>query len=1036
MAMMSCDKIKIAFLVCLFAYGSCGIAESAIIAVGKGSYTDTLPSSISAGKRPPVTVYATSNLTGPLPTTKWFSAITSAGGVYAHYAYPLAFCVNNNADSTGLQVGYPNVNAYSSSVDASMKVDFEVRGSIGARYLKADSVKVDAYTDWTVTPLWQDNTSAEYFKATYGHGLAYVYFDFSTGCDPKLVFLNNIESVYDETGALTNGTISTDRLGIKYNDEYYGLFAPTGSTFIVSSKEISITLPAGKRFFSIGLLPSQSDFAYFYQHAYAFVTGTAVTWNYSAANNEVTTDFTVTTEARQGSQTVPLVALLPHQYKHSTAAVSGARTYQTLLGSMKLLEANTFSVSNRFYGVLPFLPDKGSYDRIHLQSLLMQEKDTTLSANDTYFNAKQMAKVANLIPIAVQLGDTATRDYLVSRLKTVLVDWFTYSSGETSRFYYYDSIWKGLVGYNALFSGYNYTDHHFHSGYFVYAAALLSLYDSSFKTDYGPFVEYLVKDYANWQRDDSQFPFLRTFDPYMGHSYCDGLAQSNNGNNQESSSEGMNAWAALILWGMVTNDQAIRDLGVWGYTTEYSAIHDYYFNIDQDIYPSAYKHPCVGILHDAKAEFTTWWTGQAEGIHGIQMIPSTASMLYLGYYPDYCKINYDSFYQTNGGYEDYNGWYDILWKFQSFYDPDLAIGKLNENAKIDTDGDSFTFLYHWIYIFKELGKIDIGVYADTPYYAVFNKSGTRTYVAYNPEAAVKKVTFYGTGSAGSIYLRPNSLVAAQGFACDITTISADSQINSGKSLITIDGAGFKSGLRVYLTRTGQANIEATEVNYLSDTKVFAEFDLTGLAPGDWELIVVNPDGEIEGAKPVTFAITSYTPSVTGIVPNRASNQNQVRVQVTGTNFYSGGQIKLSRTGETDIVASENTCDSVTQVSGLLDVRDKALGLWNVVFTNADGRTGILTNGLELFVPTGVYTYPNPCKLSQHQEIYFANVPRQASLSIYDLNGDLVFTAANITANPFSWNMENTLGRRIASGIYVYVIQEGESLKKGKIAIIK
>lgn len=1024
-------KIHLAILLAFILFSG---VEVQATAVGSGSYADTLPVSITT--KPPTDKYITSNISVPIPTTKWYSSLISSQYSSNHYAYPLSMTVSDGAGFTGLQIGIPLVTSSVDGVYAPLQTDLEVRGSIAGHELKADAVKVDAYSDWTVTPLWQDHSANEYFKATYGHGLVYVYFEFSANCDPRIIFSSTIQQVFDENGDLANGSLATDHIGIKFNNVYYGLFAPTGSIFTVSSNQISITLPAAKRFFSLAPITAQSGLAYYYQHAYAFVTDTKVSWAYNETTNDVVTTFSLTTTAKQGNQTTALVALLPHQYKNSDDPVSSIYTYTTLLGKMKLLEANTFSVTNKFHGILPYLPDRGSYDKVHLADLLVKDKDSSLSKTDTYFNGKQVAKIANLIPIAAQLGDIVTRDYLINRLKPVLANWFTYSSGETTRFFYYDQIWGGLIGYDALFYGYNYTDHHFHYGYLVYAAALLSMYDSSFKDDYGPMVEFLIRDYFNWRRDDPLFPFLRHFDPYMGHSYCDGLAKSDDGNNQESSSEAMNAWAAMILWGMVTNNNTIRDTGIYGYTTEYSGVHDYYFDVDDDIYPAAYTNRTVGILFDSKIIYGTWWTGQDEAIYGIQMIPSTASMLYLGYYPDYCKANYDAFYTANGGLENYDYWYDILWKFQCFYDPDLAINKLNENVKIDSDGDSFTFLYHWIYNFKELGQVDISVHADTPYYAVFNKSGVRTYTAYNPAATAKKVSFYGSGYLGSIYVKPQSLAAARAFACDVTTVSPNSMANSGQSAITIEGTDFKTGLQIFLIRSGQPDVAAATVTYVSANKVVAEFDFTGLLSGDWALVAVNPGGDLEAAKNIPFTITGYTPTISMVSPPRASNNNQVRVQVTGTNFYSGGQIKLSRTGETDIVASDISNESLTQISGLLDIRNKTPGLWNITVTNADAKTGVLANGFEISQADVVYVYPNPCKLSQNKKVYFANVSRQATLSIYDLTGELIFSETNVLVNPYSWTLENNLGHRIASGIYPYVIQEGDKLTKGRIAIIK
>jgi endoglucanase Acf2 len=34
----------------------------------------------------------------------------------------------------------------------------------------------------------------------------------------------------------------------------------------------------------------------------------------------------------------------------------------------------------------------------------------------------------------------------------------------------------------------------------------------------------------------------------------------------------MNAWAGIYLWGLITGNNQYKDLGIWGYTTEYSSI--------------------------------------------------------------------------------------------------------------------------------------------------------------------------------------------------------------------------------------------------------------------------------------------------------------------------------------------------------------------------------------------------------------------------------------------------------------------------------
>ena len=48
------------------------------------------------------------------------------------------------------------------------------------------------------------------------------------------------------------------------------------------------------------------------------------------------------------------------------------------------------------------------------------------------------------------------------------------------------------------------------------------------------------------------------------------------GNDQESSSEAINAWAALAFLGEFTGDKRMRDLGVYLYVTEIASVLNYW----------------------------------------------------------------------------------------------------------------------------------------------------------------------------------------------------------------------------------------------------------------------------------------------------------------------------------------------------------------------------------------------------------------------------------------------------------------------------
>ena len=46
-----------------------------------------------------------------------------------------------------------------------------------------------------------------------------------------------------------------------------------------------------------------------------------------------------------------------------------------------------------------------------------------------------------------------------------------------------------------------------------------------------------------------------------------------------------------------------------------------------------------------------------------------------------------------------------------------------------------------------------------------------------------------------------------------------------------------------MSKTGQADIEATNVQVVSSSKITCDFDLYGAAPGNWDVVVTNTDSQ-------------------------------------------------------------------------------------------------------------------------------------------------------------------------------------------------
>ena len=66
---------------------------------------------------------------------------------------------------------------------------------------------------------------------------------------------------------------------------------------------------------------------------------------------------------------------------------------------------------------------------------------------------------------------------------------------------------------------------------------------------------------ANYNRNDTNYPFLRNFSPFYGHNWANGT--SGGGADQESTSEAINFAAGLIELGLLLGNNEWRDMGMY-----------------------------------------------------------------------------------------------------------------------------------------------------------------------------------------------------------------------------------------------------------------------------------------------------------------------------------------------------------------------------------------------------------------------------------------------------------------------------------------
>eukprot|EP01125_Pyxidicula_operculata_P018918 TRINITY_DN678_c0_g1_i1.p1 TRINITY_DN678_c0_g1~~TRINITY_DN678_c0_g1_i1.p1 ORF type:complete len:733 (+),score=123.68 TRINITY_DN678_c0_g1_i1:113-2311(+) len=246
---------------------------------------------------------------------------------------------------------------------------------------------------------------------------------------------------------------------------------------------------------------------------------------------------------------------------------------------------------------------------------------------DIYGYGKYVAALARLSLIAEELGDLDSAKLARDKLKLKITPWLNRVTYRDT--FLYDTTWGGTISAMGWLDGGRdygsgkYNDHHFHNGYYIYAAAVIVKAEPNWPLI--PQIIDLIRDVANPSSDDPYFPITRHFDWFTGHSWAMGLDFVPDGKNQESTSEAVNCYYAIMLFGMALGNDHMRDLGRLMATAEIRGARKYW-HMDKvsSIYPEEFSaNAIVGVMWSDKADYATFFGDLIEYIHCIQMLPFT-----------------------------------------------------------------------------------------------------------------------------------------------------------------------------------------------------------------------------------------------------------------------------------------------------------------------------------------------------------------------------------------------------------------------------
>jgi outer membrane protein OmpA-like peptidoglycan-associated protein len=190
----------------------------------------------------------------------------------------------------------------------------------------------------------------------------------------------------------------------------------------------------------------------------------------------------------------------------------------------------------------------------------------------------------------------------------------------------------------------------------------------------------------------------------------------------------------------------------------------------------------------------------------------------------------------------------------------------------------------------------------------------------------------------------------------VNLLSPNNGTNNEIVELTITGDKFKKATSVKLVRSGEVDIVAENINYISKNKIICIINLRNKPVGRWDVVVTNYEKFlfIKWKKKTiinkgfildySYALKNPSPTVRKVNLQRGFDDGSVLVIINGTNFDKNTTVKLIGSKSTDILGTDVKVKSTTELSCFFNIRDKTLGNYAVALRNPDGQLAFLPGG--------------------------------------------------------------------------------------------
>jgi hypothetical protein len=292
--------------------------------------------------------------------------------------------------------------------------------------------------------------------------------------------------------------------------------------------------------------------------------------------------------------------------------------------------------------------------------------------------------------------------------------------------------------------------------------------------------------------------------------------------------------------------------------------------------------------------------------------------------------------------------------------------------------------------------------------------------------------------------------------------------------VTVTGTGFETGIAVSFSPTGVSVSSITRVSSTELTLWNVSIG-AGAATGARTITVTNADGGYGTlANAFTVNSSSLTVSISTVTISGAANPGQtITLTITGSgldNFAdeTDDVIKLDNSAEGyQIVGATVSPTSASTMTVQFAIPAAApAGSYDLHLEDNSGeylmRSAVVTVTANPYADAfKTYAFPNPCRADSLSikvcvpgtaADVAAGATVNGAVRIYTVTGELVWSASQSLKKAFgpgdtdpswdgeniiNWDLRNSGGGRVASGVYFYIVEvAGQGRDRGKIAVIR